>query len=111
MAQSPDKIGKKAAETTTAVNTLVGVRRSDFVKSLGVLVKTAAKQPKPFAKHLGQYGKELVEIAKGNSELEPDRRDRRFKDETWHKNPLYKRGLQSWLAMRHELKGLSLIHI
>jgi len=105
MAQSPDKIGKKAAETTTAINTLVGLRRSDFVKSLGVLVKTAAKQPKPFAKHLGQYGKELVEIAKGNSELEPDRRDRRFKDETWEKNPLYKRGLQSWLAMRKELKG------
>jgi len=105
MTQSPDKIGKKAAETTTAVNTLVGLRRSDFVKSLGVLVKTAAKQPKPFAKHLGQYGKELVEIAKGNSELEPDRRDRRFKDETWEKNPIYKRGLQSWLAMRKELKG------
>jgi len=105
MAQSPDKIGKKAAETTTAVNTLVGLRRSDFVKSLGILVKTAAKQPKPFAKHLGQYGKELVEIAKGTSELEPERRDRRFKDETWSKNPLYKRGLQSWLAMRRELKG------
>ncbi len=105
MAQSPDKIGKKAAETTTAVNTLVGVRRSDFVKSLGILVKTAAKQPKPFAKHLGQYGKELVEIAKGTSEIEPDRRDRRFKDETWVKNPIYKRGLQSWLAMRNELKG------
>ncbi len=105
MAQSPDKIGKKAAETTTAINTLVGLRRSDFVKSLGILVKTAAKQPKPFAKHLGQYGKELVEIAKGNSELEPDRRDRRFKDETWEKNPIYKRGLQSWLAMRKELKG------
>ena len=105
MAQSPDKIGKKAAETTTAVNTVVGIRRSDFVKSLGVLVKTAARQPKPFAKHLGQYGKELVDIAKGTSELEPDRRDRRFKDETWVKNPLYKRGLQSWLAMRKELKG------
>lgn len=105
MAESPDKIGKKAAETTTAVNSLVGVRRNDFIKSLGVLVKTAAKQPKPFAKHLGQYGKELVEIAKGTSELGPDKRDRRFKDETWEKNPIYKRGLQSWLAMRRELKG------
>lgn len=105
MAQSPKKIGQQAAQTTTSVNSIVGVRRSDFVKSLGVLVKTAAKQPVPFAKHLGQYGKELVEIAKGTSELEPNARDRRFKDETWHKNPLYKRGLQSWLAMQKELKG------
>ena len=105
MAKSPEEIGKEAAKSTTAVNSIVGVRRSDFVKSLGVLVKTAARQPAPFAKHLGQYGKELVEIAKGSSELAPEPRDRRFKDETWHKNPIYKRGLQSWLAMQKELKG------
>ncbi len=105
MAETPEDIGKQAAQTTTAVNSLVGLRRSDFVKSLGILVKTAAKQPVPFAKHLGQYGKELVEIAKGTSELTPDERDRRFKDETWSINPLYKRGLQSWLAMQKELKG------
>lgn len=105
MPDSQDNIGTKAAQTTTAVNSLVGVRRTDFVKSLGILVKTAAKQPLPFAKHLGQYGKELVEIAKGTSELGPDAKDRRFKDETWHKNPIYKRGLQSWLAMQKELKG------
>ena len=105
MAQSKEQVGKKAAETPTAVNALVGVRRSDFVKSLGVLVKTAARQPKPFAKHLGNYGKELIEIAKGTSELTPNSRDRRFKDETWAKNPLYKRGLQSWLAMSNELRG------
>lgn len=105
MAETPKIIADKAAQTTTAVNSLVGVRRNDFMKSLGVLVKTAAKQPKPFAKHLGQYGKELVEIAKGTSELSPDERDRRFKDSTWETNPFYKRGLQSWLAMRQELKG------
>lgn len=105
MAQSAKKIGRQAAQTTTAVNSIVGVRRSDFVKSLGVLVKTAAKQPVPFARHIGEYSKELVEIAKGSSELKPDAKDRRFKDETWYKNPLYKRGLQSWLAMRRELKG------
>lgn len=105
MARSSQKIGAQAAQTTTAVNSIVGVRRSDFVKSLGILVKTASKQPLPFIKHIGAYSKELVEIAKGTSKLEPDAKDRRFKDETWHKNPLYKRGLQSWLAMRKELKG------
>jgi len=105
MARSPQDIGKEAAKTTTAVNSLVGLRRSDFMKSLGTLVGHAAKQPAPFAKHLGQYGKELVEIARGRSEIEPDRKDRRFKDETWSRNPIYKRGLQSWLAMRKELYG------
>lgn len=105
MAEQVKGLGEEAAKTTTAVNALVGVRRNDFVKSLGVLVKTAAKQPVPFAKHLGNYGKELVEIAKGSSELAPHPKDRRFKDSTWSTNPLYKRGLQSWLAMQRELKG------
>jgi len=105
MAKASETIAKAAAETTTAVNTLVGIRRTEFLKSLGVMASHAARQPKPFARHLSNYGKELLNIAKGDSELAPNRKDRRFKDETWQKNPLYKRGLQAWLAMRKELNG------
>jgi len=42
-----EKIGAKAAETTTAVNGLVGFRRSEIVKSFGLMAGYAAKQPKP----------------------------------------------------------------
>jgi len=105
MALKPEDIGKRAAETTTAVNSLVGFRRSEIVRSLGLMAGYAAKQPKPFAKHLKNYANELIDIAKGQSELAPDRKDRRFKDSTWSTNPIYKRGLQSWLAMRKELDG------
>jgi len=105
MATKKHNVGKKAAETTTAVNTLVGFRRSEVIKSLGLVAGYAAKQPKPFAKHLKNYASELLEVAKGTSELEPDKRDRRFKDETWQTNGFYKRGMQSWLAMRKELDG------
>ncbi len=105
MAEKTEKVGKQAAETTTAVNSIVGFRRSEVVKSLGLMAGYIAKQPKPFAKHVTAYGKELIEIAKGDSELAPHPKDRRFKDETWSKNPIYKRGLQSWLAMRRELDG------
>jgi len=105
MPLKPEDIGRRAAENTTSVNSLVGFRRSEVVKSLGLLAGYVAKQPKPFAKHMKSYAGELLEIAKGKSELAPDRKDRRFKDETWAKNPIYKRGLQSWLAMRKELDG------
>jgi polyhydroxyalkanoate synthase len=87
MAKASETIAKAAAETTTAVNTLVGIRRSEFLKSLGVMAGHAARQPKPFARHLSNYGKELLNIAKGESELAPHRKDRRFKDETWQKKP------------------------
>ena len=105
MAIKKDKVAKQAAENTTAVNTLVGFRRSEVVKSLGIMAGYIAKQPKPFAKHVGAYGKELFDIVKGDSELAPHPKDRRFQDPTWSKNPIYKRGLQSWLAMRRELDG------
>ncbi|WP_409433402.1 alpha/beta fold hydrolase [Litorimonas sp. RW-G-Af-16] len=105
MAMNEDTIGQKAAQNTTAVNSIVGFRRSEIIKSLGLMAGYAAKQPKPFAKHIRNYAGEMLEIAKGTSELQPDARDRRFKDETWAKNPLYKRGMQSWLAMRRELNG------
>jgi len=100
-----EKIGAKAAETTTAVNGLVGFRRSEIVKSFGLMAGYAAKQPKPFAKHIVNYAAEMIEVAKGTSELVPDRRDRRFKDESWQKNPLYKRGMQSWLDFSTVLIG------
>ena len=105
MVEKTEDVGKQASQTTTAVNSLVGFRRSEVVKSLGIMAGYIAKQPKPFAKHVGAYGRELLDIVKGDSELAPHPKDRRFQDPTWSKNPLYKRGLQSWLAMRRELDG------
>ena len=100
-----DKIEKRAAENTTAVNALVGFRRSEIVKGLAMMAGYAAKQPVPLAKHLRNYASEMMDVALGNSNLEPERRDRRFRDESWHKNPIYKRTMQSWLAMKRELNG------
>ena len=105
MAHKQDAVGKKAAETTTAVNSVVGFRRSEVVKSLGMMAGYVAKQPKPFAKHHKNYAGEILEIAKGTSELAPHAKDRRFQDPTWGRNPLYKRGMQSWLLMKQELNG------
>jgi len=43
-------MGQRAAESTTAVNSLVGFRRSEVIKSLGIMAGYAVKQPKPLAK-------------------------------------------------------------
>jgi polyhydroxyalkanoate synthase len=105
MSRSNDEIGQRAAETPTALNPIIGVRRSELLKSLGVVIGHAAKQPAPFAKHLVNYGKDLVDILKGESEIAPDKKDRRFQDATWAHNPFYKYSMQSWLAMRKGFEG------
>lgn len=105
MAKQTENLEKRAADSPNAVNSMIGIRRGELVRSLGVLVGHAVKQPRPLARHLSNYGKELVEIVSGNSELAPERRDRRFQDPTWRKNRVYKYGLQSWLAMRQGFEG------
>lgn len=105
MAKQTENLGKRAAETTTAINSMIGIRRGELLKSLGALVGHAVKQPAPFARNLANYGKELTQIVQGKSELAPDRRDRRFQDPTWNNNKAYKYGLQSWLAMRQGFEG------
>ncbi len=105
MAKQTDKIGEKAAETTTALNPIIGVRPGDLMKSFGVVMAHAARQPGPFAKHFADYGKDLYQIVRGKSEIAPDKKDRRFQDPTWQHNPVYKYSLQSWLAMRDGLGG------
>ena len=49
MPNKPEKIGAQAAETTTSVNGLIGFRRSEIVKSFGLMAGYAAKQPKPLS--------------------------------------------------------------
>ncbi|MGV6801082.1 MAG: alpha/beta fold hydrolase [bacterium] len=105
MADTTEEIGKKAADNTTALNGMIGVRRVELMKSLGVLLGHTVKQPVPFTMHLANYGKDLVDILKGTSELAPDPKDRRFQDRTWNDNRLYKAGLQTWLSMRKNLEG------
>ena len=49
---------------------------------------------------------ELAKIGVGRSELEAHEKDRRFADEAWAKNPLFKRTLQSYLATGAAMRGL-----
>ena len=105
MAQTDKDTGEIAAETTTAFSPIVGVHRSELVKSLGVVIKQAALDPLRFGKHFLNYGKDMIDVIKGDSEYAPAPKDRRFKDPTWTFNPIYRRGLQSWIAMKTNLNN------
>lgn len=105
MAGSKKKLGEAAAEATTAFNPIVGVHRSELVKSLGIVLKQAALNPTNFGQHFLNYSKDMVDIVRGNSDYEANAKDRRFQDRAWQTNPVYKRGMQSWMAMKSNLKN------
>jgi class II poly(R)-hydroxyalkanoic acid synthase len=57
-----------------------------------------ARRPQRVAGQAASLGAELARIARGRSQVAPERRDRRFADPAWTQNPLLKRAMQAYLA-------------
>src|SRR6478735_128402 len=49
---------------------------------------------------------ELAKVGVGRSELAPQEKDRRFTEEAWARNPLFRRTLQCYLALGEAARGL-----
>ncbi len=83
-----------------------GVRR--FVKPTAALRAAAAlaRRPDRVARRVGALGSELGTVARGRSERTPARGDRRFTDPAWQKSWLWRRTLQSYLAVADTVNGL-----
>ena len=99
-----EDIAAKAAETTTALNPLMGgINREELIGAIAMMLRQTTTNPKASMKFAGRMTKENVEILLGKSKRAPEPKDRRFKDPAWAHNPFYKRGLQTYLAMQDNL--------
>ena len=65
-----------------------------------------ARRPHKVAGRVAGLGVELAKVGVGRSELEPHAKDRRFTEEAWARNPLFKRTLQGYLAWGQAVRGL-----
>jgi polyhydroxyalkanoate synthase len=57
-----------------------------------------AKQPATVASRAGELAREVAKIAAGSSELQPNKKDKRFADPAWSGNGLLRRAMQLHLA-------------
>jgi polyhydroxyalkanoate synthase len=92
-----------AADNTLAISPLVGIQRSDIAGAAKALLKAVAVSPRRATARYADYLKELGRVVKGDSELAPDPKDRRFADAAWKTNGLYRRLMQGHLATQKEL--------
>ena len=99
-----EDLKRQASENTLGLNPVIGIRGKDLLTSARMVLSQALKQPFHSAKHVAHFGLELKNVMLGQSALKPEDGDRRFADPAWSQNPLYRRYLQTYLA-------LSLIHI
>jgi polyhydroxyalkanoate synthase subunit PhaC len=65
-----------------------------------------ASQPAKVTERATKLAAEFAGIAKGTSDIAPERRDRRFSDPAWNDNPVLKRTVQSYLAIGQTAEGL-----
>lgn len=99
-----DELAAMAAESTNALNPLMGgINREEMLGAVAMMLRQTTTNPKATMKFAGRMTQENIEILLGKSERKADPKDRRFKDPAWTNNPFYKRGLQTYLAMQDNL--------
>ena len=96
-------IREQAAAHTLAANPLVGVRTEDLVASARLLLSEMLNHPAVAMRQWLALLAEFGRIATGDSALAPDPKDRRFADQAWKDNAIYRALAQSYLAWGNAL--------
>ncbi len=97
----PDEPADAAVASLDLLLTEAALGTAHMFRPRGAGIRTAVKlalKPKDVAGRSAELAAELGRIASGKSEIEPDRRDRRFAFDFWRKNPALLRIMQTYLA-------------
>jgi polyhydroxyalkanoate synthase subunit PhaC len=110
-ATRPERDAPKGA-TSSGLDTMLTdatrgpLRRMLPGRAAAKLAARLALRPDAIVTRGAQLGAELAKIGMGRSDVEPPKRDRRFKDPAWLGNPAFKRLLQAYLATGRTLDCL-----
>jgi polyhydroxyalkanoate synthase subunit PhaC len=74
--------------------------------SVAKFARALAANPGATSQRLRTLAAELARVGAGASDLEPERRDRRFADPEWKQNPLLRRIVQAYVAAGHTVDEL-----
>lgn len=104
MTTPKDEIARSAAETTLALNPLMGgINREELLGAVAMMLRSTMTNPITSAKSASKIAKENAAILLGKSQRKADPKDRRFRDPAWEHNPFYRRGMQAYLATQEHL--------
>ena len=94
-----DALGESASQHTLAANPLIGIRRKEVIGAATALVKELARQPRTVSREFARFLGECARILAGHSELTAVPGDRRFADPAWAESAVFRRLLQSYVAL------------
>ncbi len=87
-------------------NPFVGLTRRQVGAAVGRLFGRVAVEPGVVLTGAFGAARQLLEVARGRSDVVPDPADKRFADPAWANSPLYRRLLQAYLVERDALFGM-----
>lgn len=105
MSDNATRIASHSADVILGPNPIVGFRARDVLREGARAVGLALRQPKLTAAVAREIGAEWVKVARGESELTPTPKDRRFADDAWLESPRYRAWLQAYLAWVEGVHG------
>jgi polyhydroxyalkanoate synthase len=99
-----EKSINQAAEGVIGLSPLVGARSEDLTDAFKATSRQVVRHPIVAGKHALSLAGKWLDVAYGESDYQPGKRDRRFADDSWQESGLYKRVLQGYLALDESLE-------
>jgi polyhydroxyalkanoate synthase subunit PhaC len=100
MSKQKINLGDEAAQNTVALTAMMGLAREDLMGAVALMMREVTAKPATTAKHMKALGDDVVKILKNESDLAPAAKDKRFQDITFKYNPIYRMGMQYYLAVQ-----------
>ena len=98
MSKNARDIAENASENTLALNPLVSMRAEDMMGASTNLMRAMAAQPQAMMNQWMAFANDMTKIVTQSSEIEADRKDRRFADKGWSSNAFSKGMMQGYLS-------------
>lgn len=105
MSDTNTRIAAQSADVILGPNPIVGFRVADVAREGARAIGLALRQPRLTGSMARQVGSEWLKVFRGESDLQPGKRDRRFADPDWIDNPRYRMWLQAYLAWVNGVHG------
>ena len=106
MSKNARDIAENASENTLALNPLVSMRAEDMLGAGTNLVRAMASQPQAMMNQWMSFAGDLTKIVTRSSEIEPDKKDRRFADSAWNNNPFSKGMMQGYISWADKVTSM-----
>jgi len=104
-ANGPIDLAEQVTEGLLGPNPFVGLRAEDVVTSFRAIGEQAILNPMLVIEQEAALIRELIAVLAGRSQLGPPKGDKRFVDQAWQENPLYRMMLQGYVAWTNALQA------